>query len=147
MRFSEKELLSLSRLPAEKEAELSMKGPKKADVKKRFVKVVLNFLFYFRMDEDEPIGALLLEQCRIKKEDTGFSIAFAEEPEKKYYFECETEEQCGEWIEALTKASYEYMRNSLIFYRNEIQKLTGKDPLEQYGVAEEARFQVGAQKL
>lgn len=62
--------------------------------------------------------------------------------------------------------SYEYMRKSLIFYRNEIQKMTGKvcwglevtgslprpgskppcpppqDPLEQFGISEEARFQL-----
>jgi hypothetical protein len=58
------------------------------------------------------------------------------------------------------------MRKSLIFYRNEIQKMTGKvcwglevtgslprpgskppcpppqDPLEQFGISEEARFQL-----
>lgn len=59
------------------------------------------------------------------------------------------------------------MRRSLIFYRNEIQKMTGKvgkghmaqegadswagahaalstpqDPLEQFGISEEARFQL-----
>jgi hypothetical protein len=45
-------------------------------------------------------------------------------------------------MEALRRASYEYMRKSLIFYRNEIQKMTGKDPLEQFGISEEARFQL-----
>lgn len=64
------------------------------------------------------------------------------------------------------------MRRSLIFYRNEIQKMTGKvrrgqgaggraaasgapahaagsstqDPLEQFGISEEARFQLGGLK-
>ncbi|VFV38235.1 pleckstrin homology [Lynx pardinus] len=42
--------------------------------------------------------------------------------------------------------SYEFMRRSLIFYRNEIQKMTGKDPLEQFGISEEARFQLGGLK-
>ncbi|XP_062888194.1 pleckstrin homology domain-containing family J member 1 isoform X2 [Mobula hypostoma] len=108
----------------------------------RLVKLVVNFLFYFRIDEEEPVGALLLEQCRIQKEDdTGFSLVFVDEPERKYSFTCETKDECEEWIEALTKASYEYMRQSLIFYRNEIQKITGKDPLEQYGISEEIRFQ------
>ncbi|NWQ84975.1 PKHJ1 protein, partial [Columbina picui] len=51
---------------------------------------------------------------------------FIEEPERKYCFECDSEEQCREWIEALKRASYEFMRRSLIFYRNEIQKMTGK---------------------
>lgn len=92
MRFNEKELVSLSRQPSEKAAELGMRGPKKGDgntvyftycyfylsrisdhwryhtsavcvisvpfcfhavVKKRLVKLVVNFLFYFRTDEEE----------------------------------------------------------------------------------------------
>ncbi|NXQ23182.1 PKHJ1 protein, partial [Peucedramus taeniatus] len=118
-----------------------------AVLKKRLVKLVVNFLFYFRTDEAEPIGALLLEHCKITKEEENiFSISFIEEPERKYCFECATEEQCQEWVEALRKASYEFLRKSLIFYRNEIQKMTGKDPLEQYGISEEARFQLGAHR-
>ncbi|XP_013931852.1 PREDICTED: pleckstrin homology domain-containing family J member 1-like, partial [Thamnophis sirtalis] len=128
----------------------STAAPKKGSaLKKRLVKLVVNFLFYFRTDETEPIGALLLEHCKISKEEgkNVFSISFHEEPERKYYFECDTEEQCQEWIDVLRKASYEFMRSSLIFYRNEIQKMTGKDPLEQYGISEEARFQLRARKL
>ncbi|XP_025932290.1 pleckstrin homology domain-containing family J member 1 isoform X4 [Apteryx rowi] len=46
-----------------------------AVLKKRLVKLVVNFLFYFRTDEAEPIGALLLEHCRITKEEENvFSI-------------------------------------------------------------------------
>lgn len=148
MRYNERELLSLSRQPAEKAAEILMRVPKKGSVlKKRLVKLVVNFLFYFRTDEAEPIGALLLEHCRITKEEENvFSISFIEEPERKYCFECDSEEQCQEWIEALKRASYEFMRRSLIFYRNEIQKMTGKDPLEQFGISEEARFQLASHK-
>ncbi|KAL2295013.1 hypothetical protein Nmel_018158, partial [Mimus melanotis] len=121
--------------------------PVPAVLKKRLVKLVVNFLFYFRTDEAEPIGALLLEHCKITKEEENvFSISFIEEPERKYCFECATEEQCQEWVEALKRASYEFLRRSLIFYRNEIQKMTGKDPLEQYGISEEARFQLGAHR-
>ncbi|XP_043391856.1 pleckstrin homology domain-containing family J member 1 isoform X6 [Chelonia mydas] len=77
MRYSERELLSLSRQPAEKAAEILMRVPKKGSVlKKRLVKLVVNFLFYFRTDEAEPIGALLLEHCRITKEEENvFSIS------------------------------------------------------------------------
>uniref|UniRef100_A0A3P8SX87 Pleckstrin homology domain-containing family J member 1 n=1 Tax=Amphiprion percula TaxID=161767 RepID=A0A3P8SX87_AMPPE len=112
-------------------------------VKKRLVKLVVNFLFYFRTDEEEPIGALLLEQCRVEREDSQtFSIAFLDEAERKYLFECDSEEQCGEWVDSIIKASYEFMRKNLIFYRTEIHRLTGKDPLEQYGISDETRFQV-----
>uniref|UniRef100_A0A8C0JA57 Pleckstrin homology domain-containing family J member 1 n=1 Tax=Chelonoidis abingdonii TaxID=106734 RepID=A0A8C0JA57_CHEAB len=104
-----------------------------AVLKKRLVKLVVNFLFYFRTDEAEPIGALLLEHCKITKEEENvFSISFIEEPDRKYSFECDTEEQCQEWIEALRRASYEFMRRSLIFYRNEIQKMTGKVYYQQH---------------
>lgn len=70
------------------------------------------------------------------------SPGFIEDPERKYHFECSSEEQCQEWMEALRRASYEFMRRSLVFYRNEIRKVTGKDPLEQFGISEEARFQL-----
>ncbi|XP_062284864.1 pleckstrin homology domain-containing family J member 1 isoform X1 [Scomber scombrus] len=106
MRFNEKELVCLSRQPSEMAAELGMRGPKKGDVvKKRLVKLVVNFLFYFRTDEEEPIGALLLEQCRVEREDSQtFSIAFLDEAERKYLFECDSEQQCGEWIDCIIKA-------------------------------------------
>lgn len=144
MRYNDKELMSLSRQRAEKAAELGMRGPKKGSVlKKRLVKLVVNFLFYFRADEEEPIGALLLEHCRvIKEEEKCFSIHFIDEADRKYMFECSNQEQCDEWVQALKNASYEFMRRSLLFYRNEILKMTGKDPLEQYGISAESRFQL-----
>ncbi|KAF4117902.1 pleckstrin homology domain-containing family J member 1 [Onychostoma macrolepis] len=146
MRFNEKELVFLSRQPSERAAELGMRGPKKGDVvKRRVVKLIVNFLFYFRTDEDEPIGALLLEQCRVEREDQhAFSIVFLDEAERKYLFECDSQEQCVEWIDAIVKASYEFMRKNLVYYRTEIHRLTGKDPLEQYGISDETRFQVNS---
>lgn len=77
MRYNEKELQALSRQPAEMAAELGMRGPKKGSVaKRRLVKLVVNFLFYFRPDEAEPLGALLLERCRVAQEEPGgFSIS------------------------------------------------------------------------
>uniref|UniRef100_A0A2K5R988 Sesquipedalian n=1 Tax=Cebus imitator TaxID=2715852 RepID=A0A2K5R988_CEBIM len=117
MRYNEKELQALSRQPAEMAAELGMRGPKKGSVlKRRLVKLVVNFLFYFRTDEAE-VGA---PRAR------GRVPGFIEDPERKYHFECSSEEQCQEWMEALRRASYEFMRRSLIFYRNEIRKVTGK---------------------
>uniref|UniRef100_A0A8D1N5S3 Pleckstrin homology domain-containing family J member 1 n=1 Tax=Sus scrofa TaxID=9823 RepID=A0A8D1N5S3_PIG len=159
MRFNEKELQALSRQPAEMAAELGMRGPKKGSVvKRRLVKLVVNFLFYFRTDEAEVRGGSKLGQ----KGAAPFA-GFLEDPERKYHFECCSEEQCQEWMAALRRASYEFMRRSLVFYRNEIQKVTGKvlpnpshhplppiippqDPLEQFGISEEARFQLSGLK-
>eukprot|EP00064_Thunnus_orientalis_P015071 superscaffoldBa00002728_g15120 len=71
MRFNEKELVCLSRQPSEMAAELGMRGPKKGDVvKKRLVKLVVNFLFYFRTDEEEDP----LEQYGISDE-TRFQVS------------------------------------------------------------------------
>ncbi|XP_029074338.1 pleckstrin homology domain-containing family J member 1 isoform X1 [Monodon monoceros] len=108
MRYNEKELQALSRQPAEMAAELGMRGPKKGSVvKRRLVKLVVNFLFYFRTDEAEPVGALLLEHCRVTQEEpSGFSISFLEDPERKYHFECCSEEQCQEWMAALRRARW-----------------------------------------
>uniref|UniRef100_A0A8C3J2N7 Pleckstrin homology domain-containing family J member 1 n=1 Tax=Calidris pygmaea TaxID=425635 RepID=A0A8C3J2N7_9CHAR len=147
MRYNERELLSLARQPAEKAAEVLMRLPKKGSGERETVALAGGTGQTFSPGLFQPIGALLLEQCRIiKEEENVFSISFVEEPERKYCFECDSEEQCQEWIEALKRASYEFMRRSLIFYRNEIQKMTGKDPLEQYGISEEARFQLGTHK-
>lgn len=79
------------------------------------------------------------------------SSAFLDEAERKYLFECNSREQCVEWMDAIIKArfatfsfyltlvvycynifhtcfscSYEFMRKNLIFYRSEIHRLTGK---------------------
>nr|XP_025875069.1 pleckstrin homology domain-containing family J member 1 [Vulpes vulpes] len=139
MRYNEKELQALSRQPAELAAELGMRGPKKGSGEPVPTRPL--------PPRPQPVGALLLERCRISQEEpSGFSICFMEDPERKYHFECCSEEQCQEWMGALRRASYEFMRRSLIFYRNEIQKMTGKDPLEQFGISEEARFQLGGLK-
>ncbi|XP_060038045.1 pleckstrin homology domain-containing family J member 1 isoform X1 [Erinaceus europaeus] len=156
MRYNEKELRALSRQPAELAAELGMRGPKKGSVlKRRLLKLVANFLFYFRTDEAEtapcvlpqPVGALLLERCVVSQEEAcSFSLSFVEDMDRKYVFQCDSERQCLEWTGALRRASYEVMRRSLVFYRDEILKMTGKDPLEQLGISEEARFQLSAIK-
>lgn len=84
-------------------AEPATARPVSAVLKRRLVKLVVNFLFYFRTDEAEvgawrrgparagvrgaraahprlvcpqPVGALLLEHCRVAQEEpTGFSIS------------------------------------------------------------------------
>ncbi|XP_059687855.1 pleckstrin homology domain-containing family J member 1 isoform X2 [Gavia stellata] len=70
MRYNERELLSLARQPAEKAAEILMRVPKKGSVlKKRLVKLVVNFLFYFRTDEAE------VEALRTRR--ASFAVSFA----------------------------------------------------------------------
>ncbi|MBZ3875083.1 Pleckstrin homology domain-containing family J member 1 [Sciurus carolinensis] len=130
-----------------------MQGTKKGSVAKwRLVKLVVNFLFYFWMYEAEPLGALLLEPCRVTQEEPrGFSIRIlgppsqaVEDPERKYHFERCSQDKCEQWTEALWRASYKYIQKSLIFYRSEIQKMTGKDLLEQFSISQEMRFQMSS---
>nr|XP_031529723.1 pleckstrin homology domain-containing family J member 1 [Vicugna pacos] len=155
MRYNEKELQALSRQPAEMAAELGMRGPKKGSGERPWAPEEgrgggsgpLRESGVGVVGGAGPVGALLLEHCRITQEEpSGFSISFLEDPERKYHFECCSEEQCQEWMGALRRASYEFMRRSLIFYRNELQKMTGKDPLEQFGISGEARFQLSGLK-
>lgn len=35
--------------------------------------------------------------------------AFLDEAERKYLFECDSEVQCGEWMDAIIKARYDQM--------------------------------------
>ncbi|XP_040097797.1 pleckstrin homology domain-containing family J member 1 isoform X1 [Oryx dammah] len=153
MRYNDKELQALSRQPAEMAAELGMRGPKKGSVvKRRLVKLVVNFLFYFRTDEAEA-------SWRTQRGSTTSSAAVRSSVRSGWLRCVEpggvlTEPrarrslgQCGALgAHSAFLSSYEFMRRSLIFYRNEIQKMTGKDPLEQFGISEEARFQLSGLK-
>ncbi|PNI11651.1 PLEKHJ1 isoform 10 [Pan troglodytes] len=145
MRYNEKELQALSRQPAEMAAELGMRGPKKGSVlKRRLVKLVVNFLFYFRTDEAE-VGA-----SRARGRVAGWAPrrpgahcpvpAPVSPPARRSPAAGALQSHPGRARHLLHH--YEFMRRSLIFYRNEIRKVTGKDPLEQFGISEEARFQL-----
>ncbi|XP_047387532.1 pleckstrin homology domain-containing family J member 1 isoform X2 [Sciurus carolinensis] len=138
MRYNEKELRALSRQPAELAAELGMRGPKKGSVaKRRLVKLVVNFLFYFRTDEAEVGARAPRGDPRGRPALTPVSRAAPRSPAAGAL-----QSRAGRARRLLHH--YEYMRRSLIFYRNEIQKMTGKDPLEQFGISEETRFQLSS---
>uniref|UniRef100_A0A8C0L0D7 Pleckstrin homology domain containing J1 n=1 Tax=Canis lupus dingo TaxID=286419 RepID=A0A8C0L0D7_CANLU len=148
MRYNEKELQALSRQPAELAAELGMRGPKKGSVlKRRLVKLVVNFLFYFRTDEAE-VGRRAGGRGRGPggegREGPGAGPHSPPPAARRSPAAGALQNHPGRAQRLLHL--YEFMRRSLIFYRNEIQKMTGKDPLEQFGISEEARFQLGGLK-
>ncbi|XP_017730375.1 PREDICTED: pleckstrin homology domain-containing family J member 1 isoform X3 [Rhinopithecus bieti] len=126
MRYNEKELQALSRQPAEMAAELGMRGPKKGS------------------DEAE-VGA-----SRARGRVPGWAPrrpgahrsvpAPVSPPARRSPAAGALQSHPGRAQRLLHH--YEFMRRSLVFYRNEIQKVTGKDPLEQFGISEEARFQL-----
>uniref|UniRef100_A0A452QAE0 Pleckstrin homology domain containing J1 n=1 Tax=Ursus americanus TaxID=9643 RepID=A0A452QAE0_URSAM len=94
MRYNEKELQALSRQPAELAAELGMRGPKKGSVlKRRLVKLVVNFLFYFRTDEAE-VG----RRARENRPGGCSSAGFLEDPGGSTTLNAAVKEQCQEWM-------------------------------------------------
>uniref|UniRef100_A0A2R8MLN9 Pleckstrin homology domain containing J1 n=1 Tax=Callithrix jacchus TaxID=9483 RepID=A0A2R8MLN9_CALJA len=145
MRYNEKELQALSRQPAEMAAELGMRGPKKGSVlKRRLVKLVVNFLFYFRTDEAEvgaPRARGWVPGCAPGRLGAHRRVPAPVSPAARRSPAAGALQSHPGGARHLLH-HYEFMRRSLIFYRNEIQKVTGKDPLEQFGISEEARFQL-----
>ncbi|XP_077981686.1 pleckstrin homology domain-containing family J member 1-like [Glandiceps talaboti] len=141
MRFNEKELSMLAYQPAPIEGRLHHKSPgsKIREVyRERWCKLRSNFLFYCKISDNgeclEPIGALLLERCRIQHEPRAdrpfvFSIVYQDDGDKKHYFVCSSDKQCQQWVIALRKASYESLQTTLASLQAKIMKRTGKDPL------------------
>uniref|UniRef100_A0A7N5J8T6 Uncharacterized protein n=1 Tax=Ailuropoda melanoleuca TaxID=9646 RepID=A0A7N5J8T6_AILME len=139
MRYNEKELQALSRQPAELAAELGMRGPKKGSVLARGNRQLRPVVGLGGGSEWEQTWGLLPLQASWRTRRGSITLNAAVRSNVR-----------SGWGLSHTTFSpsydYEFMRRSLIFYRNEIQKMTGKDPLEQFGISEEARFQLGGLK-
>ncbi|XP_032826600.1 pleckstrin homology domain-containing family J member 1 isoform X2 [Petromyzon marinus] len=154
MRYNERELVSLAGQPCQRQARVQMRAwaaGKREGYKERNIKLVMNFLFYFRVDETEPVGALVLEECEVERNSLPnsncFSLVYRGGTEQRYCFVCSSISECDEWMKLLARASYERMRRRAIGLREEIRQRTGKDPLEQYGISDESRFQLAQRKL
>ncbi|KAF0882082.1 PKHJ1 protein, partial [Crocuta crocuta] len=104
MRYNEKELQALSRQPAELAAELGMRGPKKGSGRRwalptRWARAAAQRLPQIRWDFASRVGALHSSGARPSYEmGTAPLAGFIEDPERKYHFECCSEEQCQEWM-------------------------------------------------
>ncbi|XP_070563592.1 pleckstrin homology domain-containing family J member 1-like [Ptychodera flava] len=144
MRFNEKELSMLAYGTADFESRLLHKPPgsnlKFREVyRERWCKLKGNFLFYCRTNEtgecQEPIGALLIERCKVQHEHTvdksfAFSISYPDDGDRKHYFVGASDKQTEQWVMALTQASYENLQTNLAVLRAKLKKLTGEDPLQ-----------------
>ncbi|GIY79169.1 pleckstrin y domain-containing family J member 1 [Caerostris extrusa] len=85
----------------------------------------------------QPIGLLVVEQCRIQMElytelPNAFSITFANDFEKRHYFGCQTQKQAEDWISCLKSCSYEHQRTMLKELQEQLLKRTGRDPLSAF---------------
>ncbi|XP_078576097.1 pleckstrin homology domain-containing family J member 1-like isoform X2 [Branchiostoma floridae x Branchiostoma japonicum] len=143
MRYSEKELLSLALQTPDREGKIlhRMSGTKARleGYKDRLIRLKANFLFLFKTNEQgqilEPVGAVLLERCKIQPEPKAdkanvFSIALQDDPECKYYFACRSFEECTDWLTALRNASYENMRSNIMLLQSKLSRHTGQQRLQ-----------------
>ncbi|XP_077867392.1 pleckstrin homology domain-containing family J member 1-like [Saccoglossus kowalevskii] len=141
MRYNEKELIRLAYQPPEIEGRLLHKQPGsklREGYRERWCRLRGNFLFYFKTNELgkcnrlEPIGALLMERCRVQHEPRAdkpfvFSVAYQD---GKHYFVGASDQHCELWVKALRQASFESLRARFLLLQAKLKKLTGSDPLQ-----------------
>lgn len=111
--------------------------------KERYFRLIYNFLYYYRIGEQEPIGILVLENAQVAYERPhkgipfAFSITFKvndrfRDDEAKHIFSCRCEKDVNMWVSALKTASYEYWRSQYIILKTKISMKTGQDPVLEY---------------
>ncbi|GFW65014.1 pleckstrin homology domain-containing family J member 1 [Trichonephila clavipes] len=145
MRFNEKEIACIAMQPGDKEGRMFYRSPGgfREAYKERWFKLKGNLLFYFRLNEhgavyeNEPVGILVIEQCRIQTElytelPNAFSITYANDLERRHYFGCQTQKQSEDWISCLKACSYEHQRIMLKELQEKLLKRTGRDPLSAF---------------
>lgn len=152
MRFNDKELAKLGETKANLEGILHHMKPQgkdwsdwyqQASFKERYFKLIFNLLFYYRVNETEPLGVLVLENAQIAYERPhkgipfAFSITFKvndrfKDNESKHIFSCRCDADVNKWVAALKMASYEYWRTQYEILKTKISMKTGKDPVLDY---------------
>lgn len=158
MRYNDKELMKLSEGKADLEGILHHMRPQNNDwsdwyqqpsFKERSFKLISNLLFYFRVNEQEPLGVLVLENAQIAYERPhrgipfAFSITFKVSDrlrdEGKHIFSCRCDADVNKWVSALKMASYEYWRSQCTILKTKISMRTGKDPVLDYMRSKQAK--------
>lgn len=152
MRFNDRELIKIGEGKAEVEGILHHLKPQgnewsdwypQPSFKERTFKLISNLLFYYRVNETEPLGILVLENFQVSYEKPSrgtpfaFSITFkvndkVRDSEGKHIFCCRCETDVIKWVNALKKASYEHWRSQYIILKTKISMRTGQDPILNY---------------
>ncbi|KAK4871800.1 hypothetical protein RN001_015924 [Aquatica leii] len=152
MRFNDRELARLGEGRADLEGILHHMKPQENDwsdwyqqpsFKERTFRLVSNLLFYYRVNEPEPLGVIVLENAQIAYERPykgipfAFSIVFKvtekyKDTERKHIFSCRCQEDVNKWVSSLKTASYEHWRSQFIILKTKISMRTGKDPVLDY---------------
>ncbi|KAJ8926831.1 hypothetical protein NQ314_020681 [Rhamnusium bicolor] len=152
MRYNDRELVKLGEGKADLEGVLHHMKPQGNDwsdwyqrpsFKERYFKLISNVLFYYRVNEQEPLGVLVLENAQVAYERPhkgipfAFSITFKvndrfRDDESKHIFSCRCDSDVSKWVSALKMASYEYWRSQYEILKTKISMKTGKDPVLEY---------------
>lgn len=152
MRYNDKELMKFSEGKPDLEGILHHMKPQNNDwsdwyqqssFKERSFKLMANLLFYFRINEQEPLGVLVLENAHVAYERPHRGIPFAfsltfkvsgrlRDNEAKHIFSCRCDADVNKWVSALKMASYEYWRSQYTILKTKISMRTGKDPVLDY---------------
>lgn len=152
MRFNDRELVKISEGRGDIQGILHHMRPQENDwsdwyqqpsFKERTFKLVLNLLFYYRINEQEPLGILVLENAQVAYERPhrgipfAFSITFKindkyKDSDRKHIFSCRCQEDVNKWVSFLKVASYEHWRSQYAILKTKISMRTGKDPISDY---------------
>lgn len=152
MRFNDRELAKIGEGRIDLEGILHHMKPQEHNwsdwyqqpsFKERTFKLISNLLFYYRVNEQEPLGVLVLENAQIAYERPhkgipfAFSITFkindkSRDSERKHIFSCRCQDDVNKWVSTLKVASYEHWRSQFIILTTKISMRTGKDPVLDY---------------
>lgn len=151
MRFNDKEMIQFSNENTPKlEGVLQHMKPsgkewsdwyQQPTFKERYFKLFSNLLFYYKLNDPEPMAVLVLENARIAYELKGIPFAFSitfrvnskvRDNDLKHIFSCRCETDVNKWVSSLKAASYEYWRTQYHILRAKISMKIGDDPVLDY---------------
>ena len=118
---------------SDREGFLSKKGEVNKGFQKRFFVLRGNLLFYFEKKQDkEPIGVIILENCRIELCPTetslfAFQVVFEGVGTRKYVLAAETEDDMKAWMTKLTHAGHICIRTIVNDLERRLAELQHKE--------------------
>lgn len=101
--------------PIDKSGFLYKKGERNASYHRRWFVLKGNMLFYYDNQESrEPVGAIILEGCRVElcesTEEYAFAIRFGYSKSRAYILAADSHTTMESWVKALSRANFEYIR-------------------------------------
>ncbi|KAG8444797.1 hypothetical protein GDO86_009824 [Hymenochirus boettgeri] len=117
MKLNERNLVHYAtcKSPVDKSGFLLKKGDRNTTYYRRWCVLKGNILFYFDNEESkDPVGAIVLEGCRVElcdsSEEFAFAIKFASTKSRPYMLVADSQNAMESWVKALSRANFEYIR-------------------------------------